>query len=75
MSNEIIFENRHFASIHNFDEIEEGLSFLTNDDSFIQVELGIMTKIKFRCSLSQLFREKFLSHSGSCDCIRRKNKM
>ena len=37
MGNEVFFEDRHFATIHNFNEMEEGLSFLTNDDSFIQV--------------------------------------
>ena len=37
MGIEIFIEDRHFATIHNFNEIDEGLSFLTNDDSFIQV--------------------------------------
>ena len=37
MGREVFFEDRHFASIHNFNEIDEGLSFLTRDESFIQV--------------------------------------
>ena len=37
MGSEVFFEDRHFASIHNFNEMDEGLSFLTNDESFIQV--------------------------------------
>ena len=37
MGSEVYFEDRHFASIHNFDEMDEGLSFLTSDESFIQV--------------------------------------
>ena len=37
MGSEVFFEDRHFASIHNFNEMNEGLSFLTSDESFIQV--------------------------------------
>ena len=37
MGSEVFFEDRHFASIHNFNEMDEGLSFLTKDESFIQV--------------------------------------
>ena len=37
MGSEVFFEDRHFASIHNFNEMDEGLSFLTRDESFIQV--------------------------------------
>lgn len=37
MGSEVFFKDRHFASIHNFNEMDEGLSFLTRDESFIQV--------------------------------------
>ena len=37
MGSEVFFEDKHFASIHNFNEMDEGLSFLTKDESFIQV--------------------------------------
>ena len=37
MGSEVFFEDRHYASIHNFNEMDEGLSFLTSDESFIQV--------------------------------------
>ena len=37
MGREVFFEDRHFTSIHNFNEMDEGLSFLTRDESFIQV--------------------------------------
>ena len=37
MNKEIVFNSKHFASIYSFEEMEEGLNFLTNDNSFIQV--------------------------------------
>ena len=37
MNKDIVFNSKHFASIYSFEEMEEGLNFLTNDNSFIQV--------------------------------------
>lgn len=37
MNKDIIIDNRLYASVHSFEDIEEGLNFLTDESSYIQV--------------------------------------